>query len=48
MPATTPLYRRIAAELREGITSGRVPPGSQLPTEQELEDRYKNMSAQMP
>jgi GntR family transcriptional regulator len=41
VPTTTPLYRRIAAELREGITSGRLPPGSQLPTEQELEDRYK-------
>jgi len=38
---STPLYRRIAAELRHAITSGELPPGSQLPTEQELGDRYK-------
>jgi GntR family transcriptional regulator len=37
---TTPLYRRLAAELREGIASGKLPPGSQLPTEQELGERY--------
>ena len=40
MPAT-PLYRGIAADLRGDISSGRLPPGSQLPTEQELRDRYK-------
>ena len=38
---STPLYRRIAAELRHAITRGELPPGSQLPTEQELGDRYK-------
>ena len=38
---STPLYRRIAAELRHAISSGELPPGSQLPTEQELGDRYK-------
>src|SRR5829696_2470999 len=38
---STPLYRRIAAELRHAITTGELPPGSQLPTEQELGDRYK-------
>jgi GntR family transcriptional regulator len=40
MPVT-PLYRRIAAELRDAICSGQLPPGSQLPTEQELGDRYE-------
>jgi len=38
---TTPLYRRIAAELRAAITTGQYPPGSRLPTEQELGNRYK-------
>src|SRR5262245_41279950 len=37
---STPLYRRIAAELRHAISTGELPPGSQLPTEQELGDRY--------
>src|SRR4029450_11396751 len=40
MPAT-PLYQRIAAELRDTIASGQLPPGSQLPTEQELGERYQ-------
>jgi GntR family transcriptional regulator len=40
MPAT-PLYRRIAADLREAIYAGRLRPGSQLPTEQDLGERYK-------
>jgi GntR family transcriptional regulator len=40
MPAT-PLYQRLAAELREAVWSGRFPPGSQLPTEPELGERYK-------
>jgi GntR family transcriptional regulator len=34
------LYRRIAADLRAAIRAGRLTPGSQLPTEQELIDRY--------
>jgi GntR family transcriptional regulator len=38
---STPLYRRIAAELRDAITRGQLQPGSQLPTEQELGDRYR-------
>jgi GntR family transcriptional regulator len=38
---STPLYRRIAAELRDATSRGELPPGSQLPTEQELGDRYK-------
>ena len=38
---STPLYRRIAAELRHAISRGELPPGGQLPTEQELGDRYK-------
>ena len=40
MPAT-PLYQRIAAELRDTISSGQLPPGGQLPTEQELGERYQ-------
>jgi GntR family transcriptional regulator len=40
MPAT-PLYQRIAAELRDAIWAGQYPPGSQLPTEPELGDRFK-------
>src|SRR5262245_58544687 len=35
-----PLYRRIAAELRQKITGGELPPGSRLPTEPELVERY--------
>src|SRR4029453_12668569 len=38
---STPLYRRIAAELRHAISCGELPPGGQLPTEQELGDRYQ-------
>jgi GntR family transcriptional regulator len=37
---TTPLYQRIAAELRQAVFNGQLPPGSQLPTEQELGERY--------
>lgn len=40
MAQSDPLYRRIAAELRESIRSGELPPGGQLPTEQELGRRY--------
>ncbi len=40
MPAT-PLYQRIAAELRDAIWAGQYPPGSQLPTEPELGERFK-------
>ena len=29
-------YKQIAAALREQITTGTLPPGSQLPTEPEL------------
>jgi GntR family transcriptional regulator len=35
-----PLYRRIADDLEEKIISGRLAPGSQLPTEAELRDQY--------
>lgn len=35
-----PLYRRIQADLREQVRSGRLDPGSQLETEQELMARY--------
>lgn len=35
-----PAYQRIAADLRAQITSGELGAGAQLPTEQELADRY--------
>lgn len=35
-----PLYRRIAEELRQEIESGRLAPGTQLPTELELRERF--------
>jgi GntR family transcriptional regulator len=40
MPGSGPLYQRIAADLRRAISSGELPPGSRLPTEQELGERY--------
>jgi GntR family transcriptional regulator len=36
-----PMYRQIAEDLREQIESGRLPAGSQVPTELELRDHYK-------
>jgi GntR family transcriptional regulator len=38
---TTPMYRRIALELRHQIKSGHPGPGEQLPTELELGERYE-------
>lgn len=35
-----PLYRQIAEDLRDQIESGGLVPGSQMPTEIELRDRY--------
>ncbi len=35
-----PMYRQIAEDLRQQIDSGMLAPGSQLPTELELRDRY--------
>ncbi len=39
-----PLYRQIAEDLRRQIESGELPPGSQLPTELELRERYGHAS----
>ena len=36
----SPMYRRIAEDLREQIESGRLGPGQQLPTEPELREHY--------
>jgi len=36
-----PMYRRIADELRSQIESGDLAPGSQLPTELDLRDRFE-------
>lgn len=41
---TTPLYRRIADQLRDDIGAGRLGPGSRLPTEPELQERHGNVS----
>ena len=35
-----PMYRQIAEDLRGKIESGGIPPGSQLPTEIELREKY--------
>jgi GntR family transcriptional regulator len=35
-----PMYRQIAEDLRQRIESGELAPGSQLPTELELRERY--------
>jgi GntR family transcriptional regulator len=35
-----PMYRQIAEDLRTSIESGELAPGSQLPTELELRERY--------
>ena len=35
-----PMYRQIAEDLRQQIESGRIAPGSQLPTELELREGY--------
>lgn len=37
---TEPMYRTIALELRDQITTGTLRPGEQLPTELELRDRH--------
>jgi GntR family transcriptional regulator len=36
-----PMYRQIAGNLREQIESGELAPGSQLPTELELREKYE-------
>jgi GntR family transcriptional regulator len=35
-----PMYRQIAEDLRQKIESGEIPPGSQLPTELELREKF--------
>ncbi|MGC9670844.1 GntR family transcriptional regulator [Planosporangium sp. 12N6] len=40
MAQSNPLYRRIAADLREAMRTGELRPGDRLPTEQELGERY--------
>lgn len=36
----SPAYEQVAAQLREAILSGAVTPGSELPSERELTDRF--------
>lgn len=38
---TAPLFRQIADELRAAITSGRLRPGEQIPSENELAERHR-------
>jgi DNA-binding GntR family transcriptional regulator len=40
MRPTTPIYQRIADDLRAQIADGTLPPGSKLPTEAELREKY--------
>ena len=40
MPMTEALFRQIADALRAAILSGELTPGTQLPSENELKDRY--------
>ena len=40
MNAAVPAYRKIAEDIRRRIAAGELPPGSLLPTQQELQDRY--------
>jgi GntR family transcriptional regulator len=40
MAVADPMYRVIAEELRQEIENGQLEPGSQLPTELELRDRF--------
>ena len=40
MSPQVPTYRKIAEELRTKIRSGELPPGAQLPTQQDLSERY--------
>lgn len=35
-----PIYQRVADDLREQIADGSLPPGSKLPTEAELREKY--------
>lgn len=39
-PGSTPMYQRIAGELRRRIVSGELSPGEQLPTQMELVEQY--------
>ena len=39
--SATPLFQQLAEELRQAIRTGEYPPGSQLPTEHQLCDRYQ-------
>ncbi len=41
MAQTDPLYRRIADQLRQRITTGEYKPGERLPTEPELMDSFQ-------
>ncbi len=38
--ARIPRYVQVATQLREGVVSGRYPPGSRLPSERELMERF--------
>jgi GntR family transcriptional regulator len=39
-PGTTSLYRKVADDLRAAIAAGTYPPGTRLPSESDLAERY--------
>jgi GntR family transcriptional regulator len=39
-PGTTSLYRKVADDLRAAIAAGNYPPGTRLPSESDLAERY--------
>ncbi|GGO60089.1 GntR family transcriptional regulator [Streptomyces lasiicapitis] len=41
----TPVYQRIADDLRQAVADGTYPPGSKLPTENVLTERYETSRA---
>src|SRR5687768_2353103 len=40
-PTDQPIYQRIASDLRASIESGELPPGTVMPSERELIERYE-------
>ncbi|MFI1386673.1 GntR family transcriptional regulator [Embleya sp. NPDC020886] len=44
MKPTTPIYQRVADDLRARIADGTLPPGGKLPTEAELRETYGTSS----
>lgn len=43
MPARSPLYRQIIADIRDRIASGEWPPGHKLPSTSALTEHYRQL-----